>query len=1428
MRSFTSVRPLVLLVAVALLASGAAAGDDSSFEALYLSATGWVAPGETYPFTMDYAVEPLVDGATLSVILPEHAVFVDASLPPDGGDGSAGNPLLWNLAAGSSGRIIVRSRAFDLSEEPTMVWRDLSAEATFETTLGGNLLQSITSRTLGPKCTTHRTARYGVRPFPLVMVEYQDISHCTGAGTPFPECTGDHTGDALDHAVNSRTSGSSLWQLYQDMSFGQLEPVGEVRPEPGTLDETWLDTEGYPYKWSQLEPSGTCAGTTFAPEEGNPGSPDDNPAFAAIDANRVRGGWYVLPGNQGYYGSDASGHGLIGFVSGGLLLNIDDGCGPTGKIAYDAAAIADPDLDYNLFDTDRDGLVDFLNVAFAGDGGNGNASATGINNVWPHKSDLQFYFIDDHGRRGYVSNDQLRNHVEEPMFWTDESRGEMTTTDTGIPVWVRVGPYNVNPESAIEAISVVAHEYGHSLGLPDFYSLGSRETFGSWELMGSDHAQFMTLFSRQDLGWIVPLPAEDGVYTLRESKIDTGEITWLTPDGLPYTLTGPGIHNADALKVDLPKVLVIEEVPSGERAWHSGSGNEFGCAPEAGHNLDVFLPDLANFGDASSIELSFQSLYEIEWDWDFAFLLASTDGETWQALPSLEGTTLDGYNPNGWECYDRYGHGTTGVSRLDPGERNSLTNPDRHTVTYREAEWIEDRYDLTQFGGQSLILRFTYFTDPAVSKRGWFIDDLAITADGSTVYASDFEGSEGERLFPSGWAHVSTSTGVDTDHAYYVELRDRVGFDFDGRGQSERGAPTWQPGVAVLYTDENHGYGNFGVDNPPAQTVVDSVPAPGSDTPNLDDAAFVPEGARDVFNGCTHVDNYDNENGEHPEGLWKLPDGVRMTVTGLAGLSPDGTATGDASADLIVDVDPDCSYLEEPPLLSFGAGHEDPDPDGSFELIWQRPEGAVGPDLLQEATVLATLFADDAESGMGMWVVDSFADQCETLPSDFVEWQPSTGKFNSPALSFFTVAGETAYGGDCADFHSTMTLASGLPVPAEGTTVLSFWDSIGGELDDQGFVDVSTDGGATWTSVYQTAGPVFADQAPDFLAEPLHYREVDLTGFAGSTVLLRYHYRVGASNYLLYAPIGWWVDDVRVETADWYDLAEVEGTSHTRSGLDDGTYHYRVRTRFPGSPVLVDSPWSNVVSTEVVLSGSCGEIDDADPAVEYSGGWHRRTDGGTHGGYHRRMGGNGNGNGSAPAARVVFESEEITYLYVMSDRGGTADVYIDGDLRETLSYGPGQSGPENPTFGHVRTYSDLGPGSHELVIEHRSGAVYVDGFAFGCSGSGADPSAAASHSETEVGQASASEGPVIERTVSIGSLDESVSVVVEGSAVPLTVSLLGPAGELLATGESLLGGAASGTDAQTAVPGNYTVQVLNVLGAFQTLEVSIARTVRNP
>ena len=133
-------------------------------------------------------------------------------------------------------------------------------------------------------------------------------------------------------------------------------------------------------------------------------------------------------------------------------------------------------------------------------------------NIWPHSSSLEAQFQGRAtGLRGYISDDQLKSLHEVPQCWRPRSAlhfGDCAAETaapawTDLPVYVRVGPYNVNPETVFQSASVISHEYGHHLGLPDFYdSAGS--AYGDLNLMAADYSQHMTIFSKQELGWVVP------------------------------------------------------------------------------------------------------------------------------------------------------------------------------------------------------------------------------------------------------------------------------------------------------------------------------------------------------------------------------------------------------------------------------------------------------------------------------------------------------------------------------------------------------------------------------------------------------------------------------------------------------------------------------------------------------------------------------------------------------------------------------------------------------------------------------------------------------------------------------------------------------------------------------------------------------------
>lgn len=902
----------------------------------FVSSVGWVKPGERYPSTITVTnpTGKTVPGGTVTVAAPQGTSFLTSRGP--GTHSTTARAIRWSvptLRKGGTARLVVESRAASTRQLPTIVWRDLSTRATL-TSAG----RTSTSTSHGPKvippAERFDTARYGDRPFPVVPVQYVDRTYVEG-----------HTGEQLEKVINSPRMKGSTFNLFQEMSLGQLFPDGTV-PSAGIATADFDYEPGFPLYRTEPGSLNTCTGLTF-------GDLGEAALGTPLYPERITNGVYNLPGTTQYYGADANGSAVIGALAGvAALQQIDSGCGPTGKLVADAVVLADPEIDYSDFDTDKDGLVDFFMAVFAGCGGNGASQlgacsdaptdALPYDNIWPHSSSLESYFTDpETGLTGITTDDQLKDLEGRPLYWADESYRKMTTRKTPRKVFVRVGPYNVNPETAIDAASVISHEYGHSLGLPDFYSLGGRETYGDWNLMATDKSQNMDAFSRQELGWVVPEVLQPGrkrtVKGWKDSKQDTGTIHWRTPSGAKYTLRHGRdgiVRNSEMYLAKLPGRTLLDasvfetgDGASKKRAWFSGSGNDFGCATDGGgRNLDISLPGARSLPDGSTITVSMKSWWDIEWDYDYGFVLTSTDGRTFTSHASENGYTTSNLdptagNPNQNGCQAAYDNGITGSSGSYQAGTQALDRKADGVVTDApDPVFLADSFDVSDLvGGKAPILRFSYSTDPGLAKPGWFIDDVEVTAtlpDGSTkkLFASSFErtgGPDDPAVFNGGckadgpgacglgWQYVKAGAAADFDHAYYLEMRDRSGFDLDGQGQIDRDPIGFQAGLSLTYTDEAHGYGNAGTDDPPAQSVLDAVPDPGNATPDLNDAAFRAEKGRNAFSdfGDGWVDNYSDPSGQTKSGEattdWLFAYGcLAFKVLSMSGES-DGPQTSD-------------------------------------------------------------------------------------------------------------------------------------------------------------------------------------------------------------------------------------------------------------------------------------------------------------------------------------------------------------------------------------------------------------------------------------------------------------------------------------------------------------------------------------------------------
>ncbi|TWG92333.1 immune inhibitor A [Nocardioides sp. J9] len=278
-----------------------------------------------------------------------------------------------------------------------------------------------------------------------------------------------------------------------------------------------------------------------------------------------------------------------------------------------------------------------------------------------------------------------------------------------------IGDYTVEPENG--GLGVFVHEYGHDLELPDFYdTAGGENGTGFWTVMSSG-----SWLGRAD-GSIGTTPGgfgpEEKLFLgwLDYTEVDAGEEGAFKLSPSQKTMKG---HD-QAIKVNLPDKTTIREYttpPEGEHAWWSGRGDSLV------NTLTRTVPA------ATTVEVGADIWNQIEKSYDFLFVEYSLDGgSSWTTLDKIDGFS-------DWASHS----------------------------------WSYDA------GGQESILRFRYNTDGGLNEAGAFIDNIAVTADGTTF-------TDGAEDGDNGWTAdgFTISTGTDTKvtpRYYLIENRQYVGYD---------------------------------------------------------------------------------------------------------------------------------------------------------------------------------------------------------------------------------------------------------------------------------------------------------------------------------------------------------------------------------------------------------------------------------------------------------------------------------------------------------------------------------------------------------------------------------------------------------------------------------------------------------------------------
>ncbi|MCY7400728.1 MAG: immune inhibitor A [Nocardioides sp.] len=356
------------------------------------------------------------------------------------------------------------------------------------------------------------------------------------------------------------------------------------------------------------------------------------------------------------------------------------------------------------------------------------------------------------------------------------------------PTGVWVGDYTIQPENG--GLGVFAHEFGHDLGLPDLYDTsgntgGAENSTGFWSLMSSganigdggdtigDHPTDLGVWELFQLGWLNEEGNQGGPFYDVASAGETS--THTLSKNVPATTGG-----AQALFTMLPdKQVPLELGPpaSGQRMFWSTQG-------------DNLLTTMTKMG-ISGTSLSAQVNYDIEAEWDYAFLEASSDGTTWSKVPTnLSDTNVP---PHG-------GHNESGFNTSGTG------------LTGNTGSWKE--LTATLPAGTTAV-RFVYQTDGAVAEKGFRVDDIAVN--GTVIGTAETEtegwtfdgfrtttGSEVEEFFN---AYISENRQYD---GYDASLRTAYNFGFGNTLPDRVEHFPYQNGMLVSYWDTSQGDNNVG------------------------------------------------------------------------------------------------------------------------------------------------------------------------------------------------------------------------------------------------------------------------------------------------------------------------------------------------------------------------------------------------------------------------------------------------------------------------------------------------------------------------------------------------------------------------------------------------------------------------------------------
>nr|WP_044640036.1 immune inhibitor A domain-containing protein [Risungbinella massiliensis] len=339
--------------------------------------------------------------------------------------------------------------------------------------------------------------------------------------------------------------------------------------------------------------------------------------------------------------------------------------------------------------------------------------------------------------------------LKEDAIWSHRWTLRQPTTIPGTNL--KAFDYMIQPEDG--AVGVFSHEYGHNLGLPDLYDTtgeGFGSPVGTWSLMsggswsgkiaGAEPSGFdpwSKMYLQATFGgkWIDPVEIDHKSLTKKGSVYKLNEAVNLKPQN-------------KVLKVNLPGV---EKQPPTQPAT-----GKFAYFSDLGDNVNTKMTspeiDLTGVTNAS---LSFDSWRDIETGYDYLYI---------------------------------------NIIDVATNEKKTLKAYDDVTKG-----WVKETIDLSSFANKKIKVEFNYVTDGGWVQEGFYVDNIAVTADATKLFEDDGEGTPKFTL--AGFIHFDGKGKVYPNY-YLIEWRTHNGMD-QGLANLRRGSSfiSSDAGMVVWYYD---------------------------------------------------------------------------------------------------------------------------------------------------------------------------------------------------------------------------------------------------------------------------------------------------------------------------------------------------------------------------------------------------------------------------------------------------------------------------------------------------------------------------------------------------------------------------------------------------------------------------------------------------